>query len=125
MIESNNKPSYKLPEDFKAFFTSGKMDSIKLEPEDRRFFVGGLADLNGLPVVLDNTWCSIRKRVQFRFPKSKKSRIRKKWSKRPKNWRVQKVGERIYMLPNSRTVYVGEKMMGVINNLPTKEIKNV
>ncbi len=25
--------------------------------------------------------------VQFRFPKSKKKRIRKKWAKRPENWR--------------------------------------
>jgi hypothetical protein len=25
---------------------------------------------------------------QFRFPRSKKKRIRKKWAKRPENWRV-------------------------------------
>lgn len=29
----------------------------------------------------------IEKRVQFRFPKSKKRRIRKKWSRRSENWK--------------------------------------
>lgn len=30
-------------------------------------------------------------RVQVRFPKSKKRRIRKKWAKRPENWAIQDV----------------------------------
>lgn len=28
------------------------------------------------------------RREQFRFPKSKRKRIRKKWAKRPENWRT-------------------------------------
>lgn len=30
-----------------------------------------------------------KRRVQFRFPRSKKRRIRKKWAKDPRNWREE------------------------------------
>lgn len=44
--------------------------------------------------------------VQFRFPRSKKARIRKKWAKRPENWKrverdhVFKIGNTIVCSPS-------------------------
>ena len=44
---------------------------------------------NGLRVYINDLACVIPdKTFQFRFPKSKKKRIRKKWSKRPQNWKT-------------------------------------
>lgn len=54
---------------------------------------------------------------QFRFPKSRKKRIRNKWAKRPENWR-----------PNLKTTYIignnifahpvlAQKLREKINNL--------
>lgn len=48
--------------------------------------------LDGIPVFhnsyLDNPSIEIE-RVQYRFPRSKKKRIRRKWAKRPSNWREE------------------------------------
>jgi hypothetical protein len=38
----------------------------------------------GLPVYADNRFCTDR--VQFRYPRSKKKRIRRKWAKNPRNY---------------------------------------
>ena len=35
--------------------------------------------------------------VQYRFPASKKRRIRKKWSKRARNWRTVPIGDVVLM----------------------------
>ena len=40
----------------------------------------------GFPVKT-NSYVSVVERVQFRFPRSKKVRIRKKWAKDLRNWR--------------------------------------
>lgn len=40
---------------------------------------------------------------QFRFPKSRKKRIRNKWAKRPENWRPARQG---YYLAETNTVFV-------------------
>lgn len=46
-------------------------------------------------------------RVQFRFPRSKKVRIRRKWAKNPRNWRgtadpkIYKMGDTYYMHPDT------------------------
>ena len=44
------------------------------------------------------------KKVQFRFPRSKKARIRKKWSKNDKNYKqvpiIYKMGETIIAHPS-------------------------
>ena len=37
--------------------------------------------------IIEEPAMEIEKRVQFRFPKSKKRRIRKKWSRRSENWK--------------------------------------
>lgn len=43
---------------------------------------GGSLDVYPSPLMVQKV------RVQFRFPKSKKKRIRIKWAKRPENWKV-------------------------------------
>jgi hypothetical protein len=61
-----------------------------------------LNTLYGFRVVVD---ASLADRVQFRFPKTWKKRIRKKWAKRPENYRVvprkdvYRVGDRLLMHP--------------------------
>jgi len=42
---------------------------------------------------------NLTKRVQYRFPKSKRRRIRKKWSKDSKNWRIVP-DDTIYIMGN-------------------------
>ena len=42
---------------------------------------------------------NLTKRVQYRFPKSKRRRIRKKWSKDSKNWRTIP-DDKIYLMGN-------------------------
>lgn len=45
--------------------------------------------INGLRVYINDLACVVVDRYfQFRFPKSKKQRTRKKWSKRPENWKT-------------------------------------
>ncbi len=39
----------------------------------------------GMPVITSNYIGTDR--IQYRFPKSKKKRIRKKWAKNPQNWK--------------------------------------
>lgn len=47
-------------------------------------FTQPMFPLDGLKIVTSNY---LTKRVQFRFPRSKKKRIRRKWAKQAKNWR--------------------------------------
>lgn len=42
-----------------------------------------------IQVVINNLACERNEFIQFRFPKSKKKRIRKKWSKQDKNFRME------------------------------------
>jgi hypothetical protein len=51
--------------------------------------------MHGTPVLVDDNLCQFREFIQFRFPKSKKKRIRKKWSKQTNNWKW-KEKERIF-----------------------------
>ena len=41
---------------------------------------------SGILIIVDET-LPIRRRVQFRFPKSRRKRIRKKWAAQPQNFR--------------------------------------
>lgn len=58
---------------------------------------GDLASIN----IIQSSQCAERK--QFRFPKSKKKRIRAKWSKREENYKyipkIYRVGNTIYCHP--------------------------
>ena len=51
--------------------------------------------MNGTPVYVSKL-CVMDEWTQYKFPKSKKSRIRKKWSKQNKNYRMETI-ERAYM----------------------------
>lgn len=42
-------------------------------------------------------------REQFRFPKTKKRRIRRKWEKRDCNWRLKPVDYTAYQMPDGTT----------------------
>ena len=48
----------------------------------------------GMQIIADKYMPSTR-RVQYRFPRSKKARMRKKWARNPANWREERVA---YML---------------------------
>lgn len=50
---------------------------------------------------------------QFRFPKSRKKRIRNKWAKRPENWRPARQG---YYMAETNTVYVHSEIYEQIKN---------
>lgn len=47
--------------------------------------------MNGMQVIIDDVSTKISKHKQFRFPRSKKKRINKKWSRRSANWRTYKI----------------------------------
>ena len=51
----------------------------------------------GFQVVVNDMACISKEWKQYRFPKSKKVRIRKKWSKRSVNFRMQDVHRVIKM----------------------------
>ena len=48
-----------------------------------------------------------KERIQYRFPKSKKKRIRRKWFKRPGNW---KIVEKEMAVKIEGKIYVSPKM---------------
>lgn len=56
----------------------------------------------GLSVIVDDRLC-VADWVQFRFPRSKRRRIRRKWGRRDRNWRpvatVCRVGDTLYVSP--------------------------
>ena len=54
-------------------------------------FKGEMGNLYGTPVIVNDTACISEEMRQFRFPKSKKKRIVKKWGKRPENLKLTKV----------------------------------
>ena len=45
--------------------------------------------MHGIPVLVDDNLCTFNSFEQVRFPKSKKKRIRLKWSKQSKNWKLK------------------------------------
>ena len=49
--------------------------------------IGAPTRIDGVDILLSPHLPSKTKRVQFRFPKSRRKRIRKKWSKQERNWR--------------------------------------
>ena len=59
--------------------------------------------------------CIGMERKQYRFPKSKKVRIRKKWAKRPINFKMMEVHKVITM---GRKMYVSTKTFEKLKMLP-------
>lgn len=68
----------------------------------------GLFYQSGIKVVANDLVTEYRTIVQYRFPRSKKKRIRKKWRKRRENFRP-KTSYRAIMMGN--TVYVHSKII--------------
>jgi hypothetical protein len=50
-----------------------------------------IESIYGYRVYVNDTLCIETERSQIRFPRSKKSRIRKKWAKNQKNWSQRQV----------------------------------
>jgi len=51
----------------------------------------------GIDVIINDYACIQRELVQFRFPSSKKKRIRKKWKKRRENYRMTDVHKCLFI----------------------------
>ena len=63
-------------------------------------------------------YCEHERREQFRFPKSKKRRIRDRWRKDPANWRTKKVCR---MLRIGNTIHACDRMIEEIKKvIPTR-----
>lgn len=77
---------------------------------DRYNMLYNAPTMNGVPVYV-NPLCVTNEWNQYRFPKSKKSRIRKKWSKQNKNYRMEKV-ERAYMADGK--LFVSQKAFDIL-----------
>lgn len=56
--------------------------------------------------IIENMYICEAEEIQYRFPRSKKARIRKKWAKRSQNWKwiardqVFKIGNRLVCSPS-------------------------
>jgi hypothetical protein len=88
-----------------------KDDLIISRPADRDpSTMQTLANLNGIPFVVDE-WAPKSIRVQFRKPRSKKARIRKKWAKDARNWKMVNV---MWIVDTSKLVrFVPPPLLGV------------
>jgi len=64
-------------------------------------------------LVVNDLICITQELIQFRFPKSKKKRIRNKWSKRMDNFKMQQVDR---VLSYGRNIYVSQKMYDAIES---------
>lgn len=45
----------------------------------------------GLKIIIDDNATQRAERRQWRFPRSRRKRIRRKWSKNPRNYRVESI----------------------------------
>ena len=77
----------------------GKMNKTlnKHEPETDVHTVLPTVPFGGMPVIVNDFACISQEWKQYRFPKSKKKRIRKKWAKQSRYFRMQDVHRVIKM----------------------------
>lgn len=73
-----------------------------------------LSHINGFNVIEDKNLSPDSKRIQFKFPKSKKKRIRKKWLKRNENYKTIET-ERFIKFDN--TIIVSTKSYNKLKKL--------
>lgn len=66
------------------------INSLPLAPPADPLLQGMMPNLFGMPVYVSPAPFPER-RVQFRFPRSKKRRIRRKWAARPENFRTETI----------------------------------
>jgi hypothetical protein len=62
----------------------------------------------GIQVFVNDMACIRNEWEQYRFPKSKKVRIRKKWSKRRVNFRIHEV-HKVIILKSENKMFVSQK----------------
>jgi len=79
----------------------------------------------GLNIEIKDYLCFTKERKQFRFPKSKKVRIRKKWRKQPKNFRLEDV-HKVFKVGNTLFVssLIHEKLIQEYNKNARNQNKN-
>lgn len=86
-------------------------------------FYTALPSVGSFKIVVNDLACIDKKWKQFRYPKTKKARIRKKWSKRNLNFRFEEV-HRMVIMKDQNTVVVSQKTFDTIKNNPKiKETK--
>jgi hypothetical protein len=73
----------------------------------------GIVKTGDIRIVVNDLTCITYESKQFRFPKSKKVRIRNKWKKRRENYRVEKVHRAIKI---NDTMFVSSKIYEQILN---------
>lgn len=69
---------------------------------------------NGFQVFVNDSACIAKEFTQYRFPKSKKVRIRKKWSKNRKNFKLKDV---------HRVINMGDRLF--VSSLYYEELKKL
>ena len=71
----------------------------------------------GIQVFVNDMACISNEWKQYRFPKSKKVRIRKKWSKNRANFRIEEV-HKVIMLKSENKMFVSQKTYDQLKHLP-------
>lgn len=71
----------------------------------------------GIQVFVNDMACISNEWNQYRFPKSKKVRIRKKWSKRISNFRMQEF-HKVIILKSENKMFVSQKTYDQLKQLP-------
>ena len=69
----------------------------------------------GMPVIVNDFTCISQEWKQYRFPKSKKKRIRKKWAKQSRYYRMEDVHR---ALKFDGKLIVSTKIFEQLKNLP-------
>jgi hypothetical protein len=69
----------------------------------------------GMPVIVNDFACISQEWKQYKFPKSKKKRIRKKWAKQSRYFRMQDVHRVIKM---QGKLFVSTKIFEQLKSLP-------
>lgn len=73
-----------------------------------------------LKVRVNDAACVSQEWKQFKFPKSRKKRIRKKWSKDQCNFRIEEAHHCVHDIQNN-ILYVSSKVLKNIENSPYKK----
>lgn len=88
--------------------------------------ISGCYPLGGIRIIASR-FLPTERREQFRFPRSKKARMRKKWRKDQKNWRTVDARGDIYFIGSRTAALIHpdgyealKKTVGVIRNCELK-----
>jgi hypothetical protein len=80
---------------------------------------------NGVRVmVVPEEAVAVKKNRQFRFPKTKKKRILKKWAKRKENWRMEVVKNKENVVFFDGAMLVSQKMLDKLREEAAEKVMN-